>query len=82
MQQDALVHFAHAERLAHFLRGPAFDVAQADDRALPLREALDGIADVRERLAGEKASLGPRLRRLRPVSRPPRVRIGMEFRGV
>src|SRR2546422_5064428 len=61
MQQDALVDVAEPEGLADLLRAPTFDVAQLDHGALPLRQPIDRVADVRQRSEEHTSELQSRL---------------------
>jgi hypothetical protein len=55
MEQYPLVRLGQPARIAHVDRRPAVDVAQGEHLALRRRQAVDGGADERERLAGQQS---------------------------
>src|SRR3954471_3601217 len=79
VQQDALVGRAQFEPVADLVGGEAVDVAQLDDRPLPLRELRQGVRQLPAQFGCHGGVLGwwvPRRRSAgdRPSARPPVLR--------
>src|SRR5882672_8742010 len=81
VEQDALVHFAQAQRLADLFRGATLDVAELDHCALSLGKPIDRFAHLLHGLPREQALVRPWLGPAGPVPCPSRMRVGQELRG-